>query len=345
MAFIFLVSTILTSFGSLQTSVTKSSSGSIRSSPGENTLLAGCDCEDQSVQTSTLDKWAADGMKYIMFRIYWKSVEPSEGSYSTSHINTWKNILQACQDRGLHVSICFWNQFNYGTEIPSWAKTKWGSSSWIIAENTEARTAWLNMMAWVVNQLKGYSCIDSWQPNNEPWYNTNTQRDGFIDLFPLEHQTIYNADPSHRPIVSHFTNDYGPSNGKYPDSVYDDFDVIGITIYSHYDTYDQSAAHTDPNVNGKWWMFLDTCADCAARSKPMWVVEFGCASNHAGWGTITDATWTAHYNGMLDHFDVNGVARAYAWVWRSDGDTSSEPFTLKITTEVRPAYNELLAYQ
>lgn len=307
-------------------------------------MFAGIDIEDQSANLTTLTKFQNDGLLYIMPRLYWKQFETSRGVYSTSAINTWKTFLQACQDRNIHVSICFWNQFNYGTEIPTWAKTLYGSSSWIIAENTNARTDWLNWMGWVVDQLKGYTCIDSWQPNNEPWYNTTAQKNGFIALFPLEYAKIKANDPSNRPVVSHFTNDYGPSNGKYPDSTYDDFDVIGITIYSHYDTYDQAVARTDPSVYGKWWMFLDTVADCAARSKPMWIVEFGCASNHAGWGSITDATWTAHYNGMLNIFDTNGVARAYAWVWRSDGNITSEPFSLKNGTATRPAYYELLDY-
>lgn len=345
LAFLILLS-ISSSLSSVSSSNAISSAGSIRYPPiGNSSLLAGMDTEDQSANTATLDRFKNDGLLYLMPRIYWNQIEPtSRGSYSTSAINAWKAYMQACQDRGIHVSICFWNQFQSGAEIPGWAKTAYGSSPFIIAENTNARTDWLNMMAWVVGQLQGYTCIDSWQPNNEPYFSTTTQKNGFIALFPLERQTILANDPSTRPIVSHFCASHCPGSGQYPDSVYDSFDIIGITTYNHYDTYNQADARTDPTVyNSKWWMVKETAIDAIALGKDMWVVEFGCASNDAGWGSITDATWTAHYNGVLSIYDTLGVKRAYAWVWRTSSSTS-EAFNLWTGSTVRPAYNELLHY-
>ena len=299
---------------------------------------------DGSGYSSTLGKIGGDRIEHVSFRFYWNMIETNEDTYSSSAVNAYKDLVEMADSYGLTVDVTFWTQFQTGAEDPWWIKDTSGYNPSYKATNSYVKTEWIEWVNYMVNQFEDYTCIGSWQIMNEPFYSSGEQ-DEFESLITDMVSNITAEDDNDKIISCRFTSSYSPASGKYSNDIYDLFDVMSITVYNHYDTYSQADTRTDPLVyNSRWWMYKDTVADCAARDLPLWIIEFGCASNSAGWGTISDATWTAHYTGVLNIFDNDGVKRAYAWAWRTSSP-SVEAFNLYLEYgTVRPAYNVLLNY-
>lgn len=305
-------------------------------------MLTGINLMDGSAHTSSLNYMAAH-IKYLSCRVYWALIEPSEGTYSTSQVNTYKALMQACQDRNISVNFTFWTQFQSGAEDPSWVKSKPGYNYYFKATDPTTKTDWLDFVGDMVDEFKAYTCIGSWSYMNEPFYSTTTQKNGFVDLCDQSYTLITGKDS--RPVTCRFGNSYSPGSGRFPDSVYNYVDVMGLTVYSYPWQYHLADSRTDDTVfNGKWWMYKDTVSDCADLGLPLWLIEFGADRNHAGLpSSFSEEDQREFYEDILKIFNDDGVARAYAWAWRTS-NAASQLTNLWTGSRVKDAYWELTKY-
>lgn len=306
------------------------------------TMLAGINYVNWTPHDYVSQRFKNDGLTRVSIRMYWNVVETSRGSYSATGLNLYKNLIAGFGGDDIDVNVTFWTQCQNGAEDPQWVKNLQGYNPFIKATNETVKQAWLDWVDYMVTNLKGYSNIDSWSILNEPFYSTSTQRNGWVDLMEREVDIIRALDS--RTVLCRFTGSHSPGAGRYPDSVYDLFDVMGYNLYNHPETYPLADYRTDPFVyNHKWWMYKDTVSDCAARSLPLWIMEFGAASNTVGHGTLTEEEQRQYFEDMLVIFDNSGVARAYGYAWRHT-TPDREPWNLWTGYRTKLAYDELLNY-
>lgn len=279
-------------------------------------MITGLNYMNASPSTWALNRFSQNNLA-VSIRLYWDQIERTRGNYTLSG---YQSLLQALNTRDIPTNVTFWNQLQSGAELPSWYR---GLGPWAITINRSAHDDWLKMVSWVLSQIQGYKCIDSISKFNEPYWNTTGQRDGWMQLFKEMKDILRSYSWT---ILNRFTLSYTPGSGRYPDSVYEDDDVFGVT------TYLDSNRTSYTRYNAKWQDWLNTLADCRSRGIPIWVIEFGDDSS--------DEHNRIHYENNLRHFAEQGVERAYGWAWHN----GSEPFNLRSGSGFTPAYNELVRF-
>jgi hypothetical protein len=308
------------------------SKGSIKYSNlvvGLNYLSAGNRFDDSDSQLDAdFARFAGDGIKHISMRLIWSQLEPtydpSTATLSSSVLNNHKRVLTMAAKYGIGVNVDFWTHF----QDVHWDMPGFITSIFDIVRNSTAKQLWLRYVQAIVSQLKGYSSIESWAILNEPFYSSSSDRPLFQQLFADQVSTIKAIDT--RTVICRFTLSYTPGSGKYDASVYDIFDAFAVTEYL------DPSNPSDTKYNGKWSYWDKTVADCKARNKPLWVIEFG--DDNADTEHVR-----LHYELSLQKFQADGVERAFCWAWQTRSATN-EAFNIYSGTTPDSAYYELTKY-
>jgi len=255
----------------------------------------------------------------------WSVMMPTSSGLSTTAMNNLKRVLNAAEDNGIKVNLDFWTQFGYTLGFP----TSWAGNDYYSLLSNPTKGYYLSYMRNVVNQLKGYSAIESYSILNEPYYSSSSQKAPFQTLMADCVDAIKSQDNT-RPVVCRFTLSYTPGSGKYDSSVYSLFDAFAVTLYL------DPSNPSDTRYNGRWSYWDKTVADCKSRNMPLWVIEFGDDN------TNTEHV-RQHYEQSLSKFSAAGVVKAYAWAWQTRS-ASNEAFNIYSGSAPEPAYNELRKY-
>jgi hypothetical protein len=319
-----------------------SSVGSVRYPPvgnssleaGLNYLSAGNRFDDSDSQLmADFARFANDGIKHISVRIMWSVLEPDYyddyAHLSSSALNNLKRVLQAAINNDIQVNLDFWTQFGYSLGKPSWV-----GDYWDIGAVADTCNKYVRYMQAVVQEVKTYSCIESYSVLNEPYFGTASNgaacgKTQFQTTFPILYDAIKTLDPT-RKVICRFTLSYTPGSGRYDDSVYGVFDAFAVTIYL------DPSNPSDTRYNGRWSYWDQTVADCKALNIPLWVIEFGDDNSDLEHVRL-------HYELSLQKFQTGGVDRAYCWAWQTRS-ASAESFNVYDGTNPKPAYYELTKY-
>ena len=167
-----------------------------------------------------------NGISIISIRVMWISIESSPGNFRTEVINNYKRVLSMAEKYNLKVNIDFWSHFH---SFSTYWRPNYVTSNRAIYLDNSIKQAWFNMVKYVVNQLNGYSAINSWAVMNEPFYDYSSDR------VPMERFIVECADLirslDNRPITCRFTVDYNPWNGLFDYDILDALDIVSITEY------------------------------------------------------------------------------------------------------------------
>ncbi len=280
--------------------------------------------ESDTTLNTDFTRFEQDGIKHLSIRMMWSVMEPTNGTLSTTALNNLKRVLNAADAHGIKVNLDFWCQFGYTLGFP----TSWAGDDYYDLITEPTKTYYLDYLTMVVNELKSYPAVESWSILNEPYYETG-QQTAFESLIHDCADEIKAADSTHD-VICRFTLSYTPASGKYNLSVYDNFDIVAITIYLNPDN------PNDTRYNGDWDYWVDTVSQCITLGKRLWVIEFGDNSTDQEHNRI-------HYQHSLSRYNTDGVERAYAWAWQT-GSPSNESFNIYSSGGVRPSYTELIAY-
>jgi hypothetical protein len=288
--------------------------------------------ESDSQLNADFKRFADDGIIHISARIMWSVMEPQYYSDSAHLSNTalanFKRVLAAAEKNGISVNVDFWTQHGYTLGLPSWV-----GSYWDIEGIASTRDKYVRYMKAVVDAIKDYKSIESYTILNEPWWGSASNgvyvdKSEYQAAFPILYDAIKSEDPN-RLVTCRFTLSYTPGSGKFDTSVYGMFDIFAVTLYL------DPSNPSDTRYNGRWSYWDKTVADCKARNKTLWVIEFGDDSSNLEHNRL-------HYQNSLSLFANAGAERAYAWAWQTRS-YSSESFNIYHGTP-DPAYYELAKY-
>ena len=109
-------------------------------------------------QDRSLEQLLDFGFDLVRLGVYWKEVQPNPNSFDLSSI---VQILDVCEERGQQVIL------TVGMKAPRWPE--FHHPGWLqIAEPSQAASEVLRFLERSVLALQHYSCIVSWQVENEP---------------------------------------------------------------------------------------------------------------------------------------------------------------------------------
>ena len=285
--------------------------------------------ESDAILNADFARFAKNGITHVSVRIMWSVMMPTSSGLSNTALNNVKRVLNAAQANGVKVNLDFWTQFGYTLGFP----TSWAGRDYYSLLSNPTKSYYLSYMRNVVTALKGYPAIESWAILNEPYYSSSSQKVPFQTLMADCVKTIKSVDNTH-PVICRFGLSYTPASGKYDASVYDLFDIMAITEYL------DPSNPSDTRYNARWTYWDKTVADCKARNKPLWIIEFGDDNTNLEHVRL-------HYQLSLQKFQASGiVARAYGWVWqtRDANNPSWKTWNIYDGTTPKPAYYELAKY-
>ena len=278
--------------------------------------------ESTAVLERDFARWASDGISIVSVRIMSSVMAPSSPTtLSATALSNLRRVLDAANKYGVRVHLDFWTQFTYALGRASWIG---GNYEYIF---TTAKESWKSYMRTVIAAVKGYPAVEVYSVCNEPFVLTKAIVQPVLQEF---YDTVKAADPA-RLCTCRFTLSYTPGSGKYDPLVYDIFDVFEITEYL------DPRNPNDSRYNSVWSYWDKTISDLKARSKRLWVIEFGGSTD---WRS--DAENAEVYRTSLEKFKATGIVdRAYAWTWcNTIGWT--EKFNLWTSSGVKPAYYMLV---
>jgi hypothetical protein len=271
----------------------------------------------------------ATGVRHISIRVMWSCMEPTIGSINPTDLYNVKRVLQIAQEFGLLVDVTFWTQFGYSLGLPGYIH-----SYFDLIQNSTAQTLYLNYLALVVNDLKGYPVIESWAVMNEPWYNTPSQRAPFETFLASCYSRVKGLDPT-RLVICRFTLSFTPASGLFSQEMYRVFDEFAVTVY------------LDPNnpgslvYNSNWADWNQLVSDLNGLNQRLIVIEFGSNSTN-------NSYQEAYIAGLLTVFNSTGIVNlAYCWAWQTrpiSGPTSESFNICGADDTARPAYTPLTWY-
>ncbi|HSV49096.1 MAG TPA: glycoside hydrolase family 2 TIM barrel-domain containing protein [Candidatus Acidoferrales bacterium] len=277
--------------------------------------------ETNSLIQSDFARFQQDGIRHLSVRVMWSTMMPTNASLSQTALNNIKRVLNWSQTYDMKVDLALWTQFGSSFGFPSWAGSNYFD---LFSEPTKGY--YLAYVQSVVNELKNYSAIETWDVLNEPYYNSTSQKSDAQALIADSVQAVKAVDPT-RPVLVRFALWMTPANGKFDNSTYDAVDIFAITIYLN------ASNPNDRRYGSNWALYEKTLADCEALGKPFWVIEFG--------STNTDPeSVRLFYQVNLAKFMQDGVLRAYAWAWQTR-NAGAEVFNIFNGSTPKPAYWEL----
>ena len=165
----------------------------------------------------TLD-WLIKNAGFGRFRMmsYWNEHEKEQGNFDFRELD-WQ--IKAAQKAGAEVTLCL------GARQPRWPENHWPDWAWK-ASKTERSKTLLRYIETVIERYKNYSCITSYQLENEALLedfgrNSEVDRERLRD----EHALVRQLDPS-RPIVMTTSTSWGiPVRQPIPD-------LVGFSFYN-----------------------------------------------------------------------------------------------------------------
>ena len=278
--------------------------------------------ESDSILEEDFAFFKQNGISIISIRVMWISIESSPGNYRTEVINNYKRVLTMAEKYGLKVNIDFWSHFH---SFSTYWRPSYVTSNRDIYLDNDIKQAWFKMVTYVVNQLKGYSAVNSWAVMNEPFY------DYASDKAPMERFIIECADLirnlDNRPITCRFTVDYNPWNGLFDYYILDSLDIISITEYMYPDW--------SSSYHGATWNTIKQALDwCNQHNKDFWIIEFGTSSG-------SDETKKQYFNGSIEMFQELGIKTVFAWAWQSRSPQNEAYNVAKGVADPSPAFLEL----
>ena len=264
-----------------------------------------------------------NGISIISIRVMWISIESSPGNYRTEVINNYKRVLSMAEKYNLKVNIDFWSHFH---SFSTYWRPNYVTSNRAIYLDNSIKQAWFNMVKYVVNQLNGYSAINSWAVMNEPFYDYSSDR------VPMERFIVECADLirslDNRPITCRFTVDYNPWNGLFDYDILDALDIVSITEYM---SPDWSSSY-----HGATWNTIKQALEwCNQHNKDFWIIEFGTSSG-------SDETKRQYFNGSIEMFQELGIKTVFAWAWQSRSPQNEAYNIAEGVADPSPAFFELV---
>jgi endo-1,4-beta-mannosidase len=273
----------------------------------------------------------------ITIRLVWSAVETdTQGVYVSSVINNVKRALSIAGSLGLRVHISFWTHFQEEAtwSVPAYVRDPYTGKQITLAivRSDAMKQAWLNMVSYVVTQLRSYHAIAAWHIMNEPMYRNTIpgldQKSNFQELWAEAATLIRSLDSQDRPCTVRFSLADSPWSGDFELASIDVLDFVGINVYVDYQDFDRL-------VWGSWNMVYQAIRDVHARSKQIWWTEFGAWNDNL---TIQDSA----YEAMLSVAQARGVDGVVAWAWQSS-NRSGERYNICLDSNghATPAFYEL----
>lgn len=280
--------------------------------------------EPLSTIQNDFTRFKNDGLTNINLRIFWKVLMPTSTNISQTALNNFINVLNLAHENNLKVTVNFWTQFDSDLGYP-----KWAGNNYFNLFDEPAKTLYKNFIISIIEKIRYHPAIEAYTILNEPFYQHSSQKQKCQNLIIECTQAAKTADLT-KPIMCRFQLSYTPASGKFDYSVYNQYDIIGLTLY-----LDPSNPN-DKIYNSNWNMFYDTLLHCKQNNKQIWVFEYG--------NDNTDSNYVkTYYQKSLELFYNNQVKRAYAWVWQTRNH-QNERYNIYDGTNPKPAYYELTSF-
>lgn len=192
-------------------------------------------CRNFTIQpTDCLEFLINQGFRRFRLMSYWDEHEQEAGVYSFAQLD--RQIDQINEAGGV-ITLCL------GVRQPRWPETHWPKWSLTVPQ-TERYEALHRYILTVVERYKNYSCIISWQLENEA-LNRGFGKSGDFNRRRLrsEYELIHSADNT-RPIIMSTSNTWGiPVRKPRPA-------LFGFTFYQ---TQFEDGAYSHNKLPVSWW--------------------------------------------------------------------------------------------
>ena len=244
--------------------------------------------------------FANSGVKVISLALMWYRLEPTKGNYDNSFLANVKHVIGVANQHGIKVLVDIHTLWSYDDShwcTPSYAMdpVTGQSDGLAIVRNDTVRAGFIAMFAHTIQYLAGTPGIFAWSILNEPWYwgrtpsehdfvtsNGQTQKQNFITLIGNLSSIVKTYDS--RPVTVKFPNMKATQNANGTISTKNMFTsdwnwdtrIFSALDFISFDAY----IPTYPQAQSTWvTITTSNVAGCIARSKQVWITEFGYSSD------------------------------------------------------------------
>lgn len=174
-------------------------------------------CRNFGIDSRHTMTWLIKEAGFRRFRLmsYWDEHEKERGTYDFSELD-WQ--IETAIKQGCKVTLCL------GARQPRWPENHWPEWAWKLPK-TERSAALQHYIETVVKRYRGYTCIVSYQLENEALLKTFGERPE-VDRQRLraERQLVQELDPD-RPLIMTTSTSWGiPARRPIPD-------IVGFSYY------------------------------------------------------------------------------------------------------------------
>ncbi len=271
------------------------------------------------------------GVKVISLPLFWYRLEPTKGNYDNNFLANVKHVITVANQHGIKVLVdihTLWGSDSVWC-TPSYAMdpVTGQSDGLAIVRNDTVRAGFIAMFTHTIQYLAGTAGIFAWSVLNEPWYwgrtpsehdfvtsNGQTQEQNFVTLIGNLSNIVKTYDT--RPTTVKFINMQATQNAAGTVSTKNMFTsdwnwdtrIFSALSFISFDPY--IPVYTQAQNS---WISMTTSniQGCVARSKQVWIAEFGYSSD-------SDATQTSAVTTSVALFKTLPVQGWIAWFWEGD---------------------------
>ena len=278
-----------------------------------------------------------NGINTIALPLYWYRIELSPGVYDQEFINNVARVVKIASTYGLSVLIEFHTLIGV---VDLWSNPAYVGVGMNLVLQPNIATAYVAMVKWTVNQLKGLPNIWAYSVLNEPWYWPlgSSRESAWISLIGQLSQAVKSIDP--RPVTVNFVGAIFDEDWTWNSKLLNSLDFISINAYLD----DNSTGSTYWSTWGEYEAGLNNIArNASAYGKAVQITEYGYA-------TPDDAVQQAVYNEYVSIFkSTPNLIGWLSWGWDSSYDPNNPAWTaignyaidIQSTGTPRPAYSAI----
>jgi hypothetical protein len=248
---------------------------------------------------SHMADFVSHGITKLSLVLYWGTFESTSGTYTTSEYTKLKHILAAAQTAGLGVHIDFHTLFP--TSSSGWATPTNLAGNTLSILSGAARTQYLNWITHTVDEIKSYTCIESYSVLNEPARTSTTSAQ------ILQYESLW-ADARTAVRALH-VKPVGVRFSLADISKFHTVNMAGLDVFFINEYLDYADESHD--AWGATWTTLRNWRDWAiSESMTVYICEFN------GYKTTPDVTYAGIVGHLLKLYNLTGITQAYFWGWK-----------------------------
>jgi len=283
-------------------------------------------------------RFKKDGINTIVIVMYWYRLESSKGVYNQQFINNVIRVANIAASYGLSVMIDFHTLIG---DSDAWSNPTYVGVGMNLISNPAIASAYVAMVTWAVNQLKGVPNVWCYSLLNEPWYwpLDAWRKNSWISLTVSLSNAVRRI--TSKPVTVRFVAALFERDWGWNSTLLNALSFISLNAY----------VSPDASSSIYWQTFADYKAKlgsvsqkAAAVGKQVQITEFGSS-------TANDALQSSDYQAYTNIFkSTPNLTGWLAWGWDVGYDPNNPSWSaigtysliIQATGVVRPAYTVLV---